>query len=126
MLAHNDLIAFIATTHPDQAEQFYSELLGLYLMEDSPFALVYDAHGTMLRIQKVETISKTAYTQLGWQVGDIQEAVKKLQERGIHFERYQSFAQDEHGIWTTPEGNKIAWFTDPDGNLLSLTEIRQA
>src|SRR5215467_13037862 len=125
MLAHHDLIAFIATAHPDRAKQFYSELLGLRLMEDSPFALVYDAKGTMLRIQKAETFSKVEYTTLGWRVDDIHEAVKKLQERGIRFERYSGLQQDEHGIWTTPDGNKIAWFTDPDGNLLSLTEIRQ-
>jgi catechol 2,3-dioxygenase-like lactoylglutathione lyase family enzyme len=105
--------------------RFYSEVLGLRLMEDTPFALVFDAHGTMLRIQKVETLSPARYTTLGWHVGDIQEAVELLRKRGIVYARYPGLPQDEQGIWTTPAGSKIAWFTDPDGNLLSLTEIRQ-
>jgi catechol 2,3-dioxygenase-like lactoylglutathione lyase family enzyme len=125
MLAHCDIIAFIATAQPEQAKVFYGEVLGLRLMEDTPFALVFDAKGTMLRIQKVETLTKAGYTALGWHVGDIQEAVEMLLKRGILFDRYPGLPQDEQGIWTTPEGNKIAWFTDPDGNTLSLTEIRR-
>ena len=104
---------------------FYSEVLGFRLMEDTPFALVFDANGTMLRIQKVERLSPAGYTTLGWHVGDMQEAVELLRQRGIRCERYPGLPQDEQGIWTTPAGGKIAWFTDPDGNLLSLTEIRQ-
>jgi catechol 2,3-dioxygenase-like lactoylglutathione lyase family enzyme len=125
MLADCGIIAFIATAHPQQAKMFYSEVLGLRLMEDTPFALVFDANGTMLRIQKVETLSKGGYTVLGWHVGDINEAVERLRKRGIVFERYLGLLQDEQGIWNTPDGNKIAWFTDPDGNTLSLTESRQ-
>ena len=125
MLAHSNIIAFIATAQPEQAKVFYSEVLGLRLIEDTPFALVFDANGTMLRIQKVEKHTKAAYTALGWHVGDIQEAVKMLLKRGILFDRYPGLPQDEQGIWTTAEGNKIAWFTDPDGNTLSLTEIRR-
>jgi len=125
LLAHCDIIAFIATAHPEQAKVFYSEMLGLPLMEDTPFALVFDANGTMLRIQKVETLTRAGYTALGWHVGDIHEAVEVLRKRGIHFDHYAGLPQDEQGIWTTPEGNKIAWFTDPDGNSLSLTEIRR-
>lgn len=126
MLAHFDLIAFIATVRSDQAKPFYGEVLGLRLVEDSPFALVYDAHGTMLRVQKVETFHKAEYTVLGWRVDDILEAVEMLRKRGIRFEHYLGLPQDEQGIWTTPDGNNIAWFTDPDGNTLSLTEIRRA
>ena len=125
MLAHCDIIAFIATAHAEQARVFYSEVLGLRLMEDTRFALVFDANGTMLRIQKVETFTKAGYTALGWHVGDIQEAVERLRKRGILFDRYPGLPQDEQGIWTTAEGNKIAWFSDPDGNTLSLTEIRR-
>jgi len=125
MLAHCDLIAFIATAHPERAKMFYSEVLGLRLMEDTSFALVFDANGTMLRIQKVELLSPAGYTTLGWHVGDMQEAVELLRQRGIVCERYPGLPQDEQVIWTTPAGSKIAWFTDPDGNLLSLTEIRQ-
>lgn len=115
MLSHCDLIAFIATVRSDQTKPFYSEVLGLHLVEESPFALVYDAHGTMLRVQKVETFYKAEYTVLGWRVDDIREAVEMLRKRGIRFEHYPGLPQDEQGIWTTP-----------DGNTLSLTEIRQA
>jgi catechol 2,3-dioxygenase-like lactoylglutathione lyase family enzyme len=125
MLARCDIIAFIATAHLEHAKVFYSEVLGLPLLEDTPFALVFDANGTMLRIQKVETLTKVGYTVLGWHIGDIHEAVGGLGSRGTLFERYPSLPQDEQGIWTTPDGNKIAWFTDPDGNTLSLTEIRR-
>jgi catechol 2,3-dioxygenase-like lactoylglutathione lyase family enzyme len=124
MLARCDIIAFIATAHPEQARVFYSEVLGLPLLDETPFALVFDANGTMLRIQKVKTLTKAGYTALGWHVGDIHEAMGALLNRGIHFERYPGLPQDEQGIWTAPGGNKIAWFTDPDGNILSLTEIR--
>ena len=124
MLARCDIIAFIATAHPEQARVFYSEVLGLPLPEDTPFALVFDANGTMLRIQKVKTLTQAGYTALGWHVGDIHEAMGALLNRGILFERYPGLPQDEQGIWTTPDGNKIAWFTDLDGNTLSLTEIR--
>ena len=125
MLAHCDLIAFIATAQPERAKLFYSEVLGLRLLEDSPFALVFDANGTLLRIQKVEALNPAGYTTLGWHVGDMQEAVELLRKRGIVCERYPGLPQDEQGIWMTPAGSKIAWFTDPDGNILSLTEIRQ-
>src|SRR5215470_14541368 len=106
MLAHCDLIAFIATAHPEEARRFYSEVLGLRLLEDSPFALVFDANGTMLRIQKVETLNPAGYTTLGWHVGDIQEAVELLRKRGIVCARYPGLPQDEQGIWTTPAGVK--------------------
>jgi catechol 2,3-dioxygenase-like lactoylglutathione lyase family enzyme len=125
MLTNAALIAFIATAHPDQARVFYSEVLGLPLREESPFALVFDAQGTMLRVQKVDRLTHVGYTVLGWQVDDIREAVEQLQQRGIRFERYPGLLQDEQGIWTTPDGTNIAWFADPDGNTLSLTELRQ-
>jgi catechol 2,3-dioxygenase-like lactoylglutathione lyase family enzyme len=124
MLVHHDIIAFIATTQPEQARVFYSEVLRLRLIEDTPFALVFDAHGTMLRIQKVQTFTPARHTVLGWQVVDVHDAVEMLLKRGIIFDRYPGLPQDEQGIWTSPDGNKIAWFTDPDGNILSLTEIR--
>ncbi len=124
MLAHCALIAFIATTQPEQAKVFYSEGLGLRLMEDTPFALVFDSNGTMLRVQKVQTLTPAGHTVLGWHVVDVHETVELLLKRGIIFHRYPGLQQDEQGIWTTPDGNKIAWFSDPDGNTLSLTEIR--
>ena len=125
MLARCDIIAFIATARPEQAKTFYGEVLGLRLLEENRFALVFDANGTMLRIQKVEMVPKVGYTALGWQVGDMQDVMDMLLNRGILFERYTGLSQDEQGVWTTPDGSKIAWFADPDGNILSLTEIRR-
>ena len=124
MLAHEDIIVFIATIQPEQPKVFYREMLGLRLIEDTPYALVFDAHGTMLRIQKVQTLTPAGHTVLGWQVVDVHETVGTLLKQGIIFERYPGLSQDEQGVWTTPEGNKIAWFTDPEGNILSLTELR--
>jgi hypothetical protein len=77
----------------------------------------------MLRIQKVEALTPAPYTSLGWQVGDIAAQVRDLSSRGVAFERYDWMSQDELDIWTTPEGSKIAWFKDPDSNLLSLTQF---
>ncbi|HLZ56014.1 MAG TPA: VOC family protein [Ktedonosporobacter sp.] len=95
MLTHCDLIAFIATTQPEQARVFYAEVLGLPLMEESPFALVFDANGTMLRIQKVGALPSAKYTVLGWHVVDVSEAVEFLLERGITFERYPGLPQED-------------------------------
>jgi catechol 2,3-dioxygenase-like lactoylglutathione lyase family enzyme len=78
MLADRDSIAFIATTQPEQASVFYSEVLGLPLIEDTPFALVFDAHGMMLRIQKVQILTPARHTVLGWNIVDVQEAVEIL------------------------------------------------
>ncbi len=124
MLTHNAIIAFIATTQPDQARVFYSEMLGLHLVEDTPYALVFDANGTMLRIQKVQVLTPVGHTVLGWHVADIHEMVERLLKRDVTFARFAGLPQEEQGIWTTPDGNKIAWFNDPDGNTLSLTEFR--
>jgi catechol 2,3-dioxygenase-like lactoylglutathione lyase family enzyme len=124
MLVHDDLIAFLASTLPDRASKFYREALGLPLIEETPYALVFDANGTTLRIQKVQTLSPARHTVLGWRVGDVRETVRVLLKQGVSFERYPGLLQDEDGIWTTPDGNQIAWFTDPDGNILSLTELR--
>ena len=93
------------------------------LVADEPFALVFDAHGVMLRVTKVDAVTPAPYTVLGWRVPDIGAAVMELGGSGVVFERYQGMPQDELGIWTSPSGAKIAWFRDPDGNVLSLTEF---
>ena len=116
-------ILFLATTDPAQARAFFEDVLGLTFVADEPWALVFDVGGTSLRIQKVEELSEARYTVLGWTVEDIREAMEALVERGVSFEQYEFLPQDEHGVWETPSGVKIAWFTDPDGNTLSLTEV---
>ncbi len=124
MMGEYDLIAFVATRQPDRAKAFYGGVLGLRLITDDAFALVFDARGTMLRIAKVRELTPAPYTVLGWRVPDIRAAVEKLTNSGVTFERYQGLTQDDLGIWTTPDGHKVSWFRDPDGNTLSLTQFR--
>jgi catechol 2,3-dioxygenase-like lactoylglutathione lyase family enzyme len=117
------LVAFLATADAARARDFYERLLGPKLVEDSPFALVFDAGGTMLRIQKVERFAPHPFTALGWRVAGIGAAVRDLGGKGIAFERFPGLDQDRDGIWLSPAGARVAWFRDPDRNLLSLTEF---
>jgi catechol 2,3-dioxygenase-like lactoylglutathione lyase family enzyme len=123
-LQNQPLVAFIATLDSARAKTFYAGTLGLPLTSnDAPFALVFDAHGTMLRVTTVSEMKAAPYTVLGWQVTGIADAVKTLQKAGVRFETYQGMQQDELGIWTAPGGaSKVAWFKDPDGNVLSISE----
>lgn len=116
-------IAFVATARAAAALAFYRDVLGFTLQEDAPHALVFEAFGTMLRIQKVEHLEPQPFTALGWAVADIRAEVDALAARGVAFERYGFIPQDDEGIWTTPDGAKVAWFHDPDGNTLSLTQF---
>jgi catechol 2,3-dioxygenase-like lactoylglutathione lyase family enzyme len=122
MLESSDLVAFVAAVDLCRARAFYAETLGLPVLEHNDFACVLDAHGTMLRVTAVPEIARGGYTVLGWQVDDIEGEVRDLTARGVAFLRYDGMSQDEHGIWTTPAGEKVAWFADPDGNTLSLTQ----
>ena len=123
MLADSKVIAFVATTDAEKARMFYEQKLGLTFVSDSPFALEFDANGTMLRIQKVHELAPAKHTVLGWQVEDIRAEIAALVKNGVVFERYGFLPQDESGVWTAPSGAKIAWFKDPDGNTLSLTQF---
>jgi catechol 2,3-dioxygenase-like lactoylglutathione lyase family enzyme len=116
-------MAFVATADAARARAFYQDTLGLHLVADEPFALVFDLAGTMLRVQKVQHLTPADHTVLGWHVDDLPAAVDTLAARGVRFERYGFFEQDERGIWCAPGGARIAWFKDPDGNTLSLTQM---
>jgi catechol 2,3-dioxygenase-like lactoylglutathione lyase family enzyme len=122
MLGAQPIAAFVATTQPDVAQRFYAETLGLRLTSRDQYALVFDAGGTMLRVVIVETFQPQPFTVLGWSVPDIHASVTDLTARGVTFRRYAWMDQDALGVWTAPDGAKVAWFTDPDGNTLSLTE----
>jgi len=123
MLKSRPIVAFVATTDPKRAKPFYAETLGLRLVSEDGFALAFDAGGTMLRVAIVRTLQPAGYTVLGWIVPDIAKAVRDLVKRGVAFQRYEGMPQDDLGIWTSPSGARVAWFTDPDRNTLSLTEL---
>ena len=114
--------AFLATTNADAAKRFYSEVLGLRLISDEQFAIVYEVREAQLRIQKAREFTPYPFTAFGWIVPDITAEVRRLVARGVRFERWDWVPSDEDGIWTTP-GAKVAWFKDPDGNLLSLAQL---
>jgi catechol 2,3-dioxygenase-like lactoylglutathione lyase family enzyme len=117
------VMAFVSTSNGGQAISFYRDKLGLKLVADEPFAVVFDVSGTMLRVTKVDRVVAAPYTVLGWRVGDIAGVVKDLAARGVRFQRYDGMDQDPDGVWTSPAGARVAWFKDPDGNVLSLTQF---
>ena len=125
MLKSQPIVAFVATTDPKRAKSFYAKTLALRLLSEDGFALVFDAGGTMLRVAVVKTLQPAGYTILGWIVPDIAKAVRDLVKRGVNFQRYEGMSQDDLGIWSSPSGARVAWFTDPDGNTLSLTEFHR-
>jgi catechol 2,3-dioxygenase-like lactoylglutathione lyase family enzyme len=120
------IVAFVATTDLERAHGFYGDVLGLRRVEASPFANVYDAGGTSLRVTRVDRVAGAAYTVLGWTVADIRAAIDQLTARGVSFARFDGVDQDDAGVWTAPGGARIAWFRDSEGNMLSLTEAAPA
>jgi catechol 2,3-dioxygenase-like lactoylglutathione lyase family enzyme len=118
------IIAFVATTQPDAAKRFYADTLGLRFVGEDGFALSFDAAGTLLRVAIVRQLQPAGYTVLGWKVPDIKRAISDLVTRGVGFERYGFLDQDKDGVWASPAGARVAWFKDPDGNTLSLTEFK--
>jgi len=123
-MINSKLISFVATRNPASARKFYEETLGLTFISEDPFAVVFDANGIMLRVQKVQELRPAHHTVLGWYVHDIRAEIEALTKKGVRFERFDGLPQDELGIWTSPAGGKIAWFKDPDGNTLSLTQFK--
>jgi catechol 2,3-dioxygenase-like lactoylglutathione lyase family enzyme len=123
MLNDQELMAFAATDRAGDALVFYRDVLGLRFIADEPYALVFAAGAVTLRIQKVESHEPLPYTTLGWKVLDIAATVAKLRDKGVACERFPGMAQDGLGIWASPSGARVAWFKDPDGNVLSLTQL---
>lgn len=122
-LGGQQLVAFLPTRNPGQARKFFEETLGLPLVADQlPWALVFDAHGTTLKIVNAPPYDPLPFTVLGWDVDDVEATVKQLREAGVEFVRYPNMDQDELGIWTSPAGAQVAWFKDPDGNTLSVSQ----
>jgi catechol 2,3-dioxygenase-like lactoylglutathione lyase family enzyme len=122
-LGSSKLVGFVATRDAARAKAFYRDRLGLRLVSEDSFAVVFDANGTMLRVTPVREIALAQYTVLGWEVTDIVAKAKELTKAGVKFERFEAFMkQDELGIWDAPGGARVAWFKDPDGNLLSISQ----
>jgi predicted enzyme related to lactoylglutathione lyase len=122
-LPTSELIAFMPTTDLASARVFYEKGLGLPVAGESPIACTFDANGTTLRVIAVEKIAAAPYTVLGWNVVDIDASIRELTSRGVVFERIEGIDQDELGVWRSPGGARVAWFKDPDGNTLSLTQF---
>ena len=116
------VVTFLLTKNPEAAVAFYRDTLGLDFQRDDGFALVFDMNGVMLRISKVPEFTPVQNPALGWECRDIRGTITSLQQKGVAFERYPNMGQDESGIATFPNGDKVAWFRDPDGNLLSLSQ----
>jgi len=128
MLAHAPIIAFVTVSSADHALHFYRDTLGLNLTEETPYAMVFDCSGVMLRVAintppEGDALQPSGSTVLGWKVTDIAATIESMLAKGIKFQQYGFIPQDELGVWTTPDGTKIAWLADPDGNILSLTQF---
>jgi len=117
-----DIVAFVATSDMARARTFYADRLGLAVVTEDPFACTFDAGGTRLRITGVDEVAVAPYTVLGWSVLDIDLTVRALSARGVAFERFGGMEQDDLGVWTTPGHDRVAWFKDPDGHTLSITQ----
>lgn len=124
MLSDKKLKAFVPTVKPAAAKIFYQDVLGLTLLSEDNFALEFEAYGSSLRIIIVPELKPHLFTIAGWDVDDISAVAFALSSRGVIFEKYTQLEQDALGIWTSPNGSKVAWFKDPDGNILSISEIK--
>ena len=123
MLGNKELKAFVPTTNQAKAKSFYKDLLGLTLLSEDDYALEFDTNGASLRITTVQELKPQPFTILGWTIQDISSTIQALNKQGIFCEKYDFLSQDEAGIWKAPGGAKVAWFKDPDDNVLSLTEL---
>jgi catechol 2,3-dioxygenase-like lactoylglutathione lyase family enzyme len=122
MLASSKVIGFVPTKDSTKARSFYEDKLGFQFVSDDMFALVMRAGETMIRIAKAKDFTPAPFTVLGWEVFNIEEMAAWLQKRGVAFEKYPWVLDKELGIWAAPSGDKVAWFKDPDGNVLSISQ----
>ncbi|HKD79840.1 MAG TPA: VOC family protein [Candidatus Angelobacter sp.] len=122
MLSTSKLVAFVPIRDSARSRPFYEGVLGLRFIDENPFALLMESNGVRVRLAKTPNFTPAGYTVLGWQVDDIQTMVTALMQKGVSFERFPGMDQDKLGIWAAPSGAKVAWFKDPDGNILSLAQ----
>ena len=112
----------MATRNPAESRAFYEDKIGLTLISEEHFALMFDLKGHRLRITKVNELTPAKHTVLGWHVSDVAAMIRHLMASGVVFEQFDEMDQDQLGMWTSPSGAKVAWFLDPDGNSLSITQ----
>ena len=122
MLASARMVGFVATKDYDQARAFYEGKLGFDFVSLDQFALVVSVGGHKIRIAKIPNFTPLQGTILGWEVSDIDAAATWLRDRGVPTEKFPFVQDRELGIWTAPNGDKVAWFKDPDGNILSVSQ----
>lgn len=123
VLSSSDLVAMVGVSDLDRARAFYGDVLGLPVTEENPFAVVVDAHGTMLRLTAVGEPAPAPYSVLAWSVDDVAAVARDLVGRGVDLVTHDGLDQDGHGVWTAPDGTRVAWFLDPDGNTLSVVQF---
>ena len=122
MLASGKMTGFVPTSDYEKARAFYEGKLGFSFVSIDQYALVVSIGGHNIRISKFPNFTPRESTILGWEVANIEEAVEWLRDRGVTLEKYPFVQDRERGIWTTPTGDKVAWFKDPDGNILSVSQ----
>ena len=123
MMGGNRLMAFVPVSNADEARWFYRDRLGLELVAEDGFALAFNVEGVMLRATLIPKFTPQPFTVLGWQVVDACAVAKRLAAGGVALERYSGLAQDDDGLWHAPGGALVGWFKDPDGNVLSITQL---
>lgn len=123
MLSKHKIVALVPISDGVKAKSFYVDKLGLKFLSDDGFAIVLDAGGNMVRLTKIKEVKPQPFTVLGWETSDMAADIRRLQANGVIFERFgDHMKQDELGVWTAPDGTQVAWFKDPDGNILSLSQ----
>lgn len=123
MVGGNKLMAFVPVSNADRTRSFYRDALGLRLISEDRFALTFDIEGVMLRATLIPEFTPQPFTVLGWQVSDAAAIARKLAAGGVALSRFPGMEQDEGGLWHTPSGAVIGWFKDPDGNVLSISQL---
>jgi catechol 2,3-dioxygenase-like lactoylglutathione lyase family enzyme len=122
MLRQEKLTAFLATADPGRARAFFEGVLGLTFAGENEHLVMFETDSARLNLQKTEVVKPPFGTAVGWHVKNLRESIKGLAARGVTFERYENMAQDDLAIWSPAPGAGVAWFKDPDGNLLSLSQ----
>ncbi len=122
MMPLEKIVGFVLTKDYDKARAFYEGKLELQFVSLDSFALVMRAGGNMIRISKAPDFTPAQSTVLGWEVRDIESVVAWLKKRGVSLEKYPFIQDQDLGIWSAPGGGKVAWFKDPDGNVLSVSQ----